>query len=70
VVRDFFKFLIGKAHSYVMIPGTYEFVWLGDEWLSRAQTAYDRAAKASALECQELHYFAGVEWQKIFGTDI
>ncbi len=70
LIRDFFKFLIDKRNGYAMVPGTYEIVWLGDSWLSRAQTAYDRAAKASELECQEYHYLAADEWQKIFGTDI
>lgn len=70
VVRDFFKYLTEQAHSYVIVPGTWEFIWLGDDWLSWAQTAHDRAAKASECECAEWHALAGAEWQKIFGTDI
>jgi hypothetical protein len=70
LVRDFFKFLIDKQNGYVFVPGTIEIVSLGDAWLSRAQTAYDRAANASELECQEYHYLAADEWQNIFGTDI
>src|SRR3546814_513926 len=41
--RDFFAFLCGKAWASLVIPGTQEVVNLGDAWLSRAQTARDRA---------------------------
>ena len=70
LVRDFFGYLVGKKNGWVTIPGTHEIVWLGDAWLSRAQTAYDRAVKASRYENDEMPYSARGEWQKIFGTDI
>ena len=70
VVRDFFAYLISRKNTNVWVPGTFEAVPLGDSWLSRAETAYARAAKASEYECKELPYSAGEEWQKIFGSDI
>jgi hypothetical protein len=70
LVRDFFRYLLTKQNGYVVVPGTGEIVLLGDGWLSRAQTAYDRAVKASAFEEDEMPFSAVAEWQKIFGTDI
>jgi len=72
LVRDFFGFLKDKyTWSTVRVPGTYESIALGDaDWKSRAQTAYDRAVKACEYETNNIPYSAGLEWQKIFGTDI
>jgi hypothetical protein len=70
VVRDFFAYLISRKNTYVYVPGTFEAVWLGEAWLSRAESAYARAAKASEYEVNELPVSAGDEWQKIFGPDI
>ena len=64
LVRDFFGYLVGKKNGWVSIPGTHEIVWLGDAWLSRAQTAYDRAVKASRYENDEMPYSARGVWQK------
>ena len=46
MVRDFFAHLISLANSTVLLPGTYEPVWLGDDWLSRAQIAHRNAVAA------------------------
>lgn len=70
MVRDFFVWVIGKASTYVFVPGTYEVIALGDAWKSRAESARDRAKKACKYEADGLPYHAGEEWQKIFGTDI
>ena len=51
-------------------PGTYETIWLGDRWRSRAETAYGRADKACRYEMNDWIYPAGEEWQKIFGAQI
>lgn len=69
-VRDFLKALVSKAGTGLLIPGTGEWVWLGDEWLSRARTAL--AAAETACEWERLDYdvTAGQEWQTIFGTRI
>ena len=53
-----------------LLPAEPETLPLGDDWKSRAQTAYDRAAKAVKYESDNMPYSAGSEWQKIFGTDI
>jgi hypothetical protein len=67
-VRDFFAFLISRANGYVTIPGTYEIYQLGDEWLSRAQTASSAAISACNWEYYDYDVTAGQEWQKIFGS--
>lgn len=69
-VRDFLKALVTKAGTGLLIPGTGEWVWLGDEWLSRARTAL--AAAETACEWERLDYdvTAGQEWQTIFGARI
>jgi hypothetical protein len=70
LVRDFFKYLISRADTYVYVPGTNMPVALGHDWLTKAQSALGRAEKASGYAEQEMPYSAVGEWQKIFGTDI
>jgi hypothetical protein len=70
MVRDFFKYLTGRAGGWVYVPGTYEAIALGDAWKTRAETAYGRAIKACEHEAANRPYSAGEEWQKIFGADI
>lgn len=69
-VRDFLIYLCGRANSHLVIPGTGELYWLGDEWLSRAQTARDIAISACHWEYHDYDVTAGQEWQKIFGPRI
>lgn len=69
-MRDFFIFLYGKAWASIVIPGTFEVVNLGGDWLSRAQSARDRALKACEYEYNDWTVIAGEEWQKIFGQRI
>src|SRR5690606_57474 len=66
--RDFLGSLCGRANSYLALPGTGELFWLGDAWLSRAQTAHGHAIKACEWEYHDYDVTAGQEWQKIFGT--
>jgi hypothetical protein len=68
--RDFFAWMITKASSFVMAPGTYEIMWIGDAWKSRAESAHLRASKACEFERDNKESDGGDEWQKIFGTDI
>lgn len=68
--RDFLRYLCGKRNSYIVVPGTYEIIGLGDEWFSRAETAHDRSVKAEQYEYRDEIVAAGEEWQKIFGTQI
>lgn len=68
MIRDFLAYLIGRAKGYLSMPGTGELVALGDEWLSRAQTAYRKAQHACDAEKANDEYLAGLYWQDIFGT--
>jgi hypothetical protein len=70
MTRDFFAFIIKQANLYLWAPGTFELLWLGDAWKSRAETALERAKKACQFEYNNMPYSAGDEWQKIFGMDI
>ncbi len=70
ILRDFFAFLYSKANTTIYVPGTYESIFLGDLWMSRAETAYYRAAKACEYEYNDWIELAGEEWQKIFGIQI
>ena len=70
IMRDFLGYLCGRANQFVLVPGTYESIWLGDAWLNRAKTAHSRAVKACHYEVNNYVYPAGEEWQKIFGTQI
>lgn len=70
MTRDFFGWLVNQAWGTLYVPGTWEILSLGNAWKSKAQSAYDRAAKATQNEADNLPYTAGEEWQKIFGTDI
>lgn len=69
MVRDFLADLICRPFTYLMVPGTGEIVTLGDEWFSKALSAYRRAMKACELESQACPYLARDEWQSIFGPD-
>lgn len=70
MVRDFFGFLKRKSYAYLTVPGTWELLGIGSDWLSKAESAYNRATKAVQYEADKLPFSAGGEWQKIFGTDI
>jgi len=70
MVRDFFKSLIERAGGYVFVPGTLEVISLGNEWKSRAETAYARAIEACENEAGNYRYLAGEQWQRIFGPEI
>jgi hypothetical protein len=71
LVRDVFRHMINRANGGFFIPGcTTEWITLGDAWVSKAQTAYDRALKACGYEHDNYDILAGNEWQKIFGTMI
>ena len=69
MMRDFFGYLANRKNSHVYAPGTYEAMYLGESWVSRAETARDRATKACGFETTDA-LSAGDEWQKIFGTDV
>jgi len=68
MVRDFLGELTKKANSYCTIPGIEEKCHYGDAWLSRAETAHQRAIKACEYEAASNDYAAAVEWKKLFGS--
>lgn len=70
ITRDFFAYLYNRANGFVVVPGTFEGIALGDAWQSRAESAYHRAVKACAHEYNNHVADAGDEWQRIFGTYI
>lgn len=70
LVRDAFSHMIRRANGSFRMPVTGEAIYLGDAWLSRAESAYSRALKACEFEGGNWDALAGDEWQKIFGTMI
>lgn len=69
ITRDFFKWFSGMSWQTIFVPGTHETVSLGNDWKSKAESAYGRASKACDYEASS-PYSAGLEWQKIFGDFI
>lgn len=70
IMRDFFLYLYSKANQHVFVPGTYEPIFLGDEWQSRAESVYNHALKACEYEHIDWIVLAGEEWRNIFGPQI
>ena len=70
MVRDFLIYLVAKAGLSVYAPGTYEAINLGTAWEAKAKTALAQAKSACGYEATSSIDAAGVEWQKLFGTDI
>jgi hypothetical protein len=71
MLRDFLRFLCVKSVYYpVVVPGTGEIIWLGGDWISRAQSALARANKACEYESAKSNQQAAEEWQKVFGSFI
>lgn len=69
-VRDFLLYLIGRRNGSIIAANSGETVWLGEAWLSKAQTAYANAVSACENEKNDYVYLAGEDWQKIFGSRI
>lgn len=67
MVRDFFGYLLGRRGGWVMVPGTFEIMQLGEAWFSRAESAYSRALRACEYESADQDLDAGWEWHQIFG---
>lgn len=70
ITRDFFAYLYHRANTFIAVPGTLETIYLGNDWQSRTESAYWRAAKACEHEKYNRVDAAGEEWQKIFGAQI
>lgn len=69
LIRDFFAYLIPRANLHLAVADG-QWVFLGDEWKSRAEGAYARASRACDFEKANRIADAGDEWQKVFGTSI
>jgi len=69
MIRDYFSELPDYVNGSCLMPGLEERIHYGDEWESKARTAYLRACKACKYEADEDEYDATVEWKKIFGDD-
>src|SRR5262249_50393220 len=50
ITRDFFAYLYWKANKWISVPGTSESIYLGDDWKSRAESAYWRGVKTCEYE--------------------
>jgi hypothetical protein len=70
ITRDFFAYLYHRANTFISVPGTLETIYLGNDWQSRAESAYRRAVKACDHDQYNRVDAAGEEWQKIFGSQI
>jgi Second Messenger Oligonucleotide or Dinucleotide Synthetase domain len=70
LVRDVFEHILQRSNGTFYMPATGEMIFLGDEWFSKAESAYGRARKACDFEFNNNNEEAGDEWQKIFGTMI
>lgn len=70
MIRDFFAYLLSRENGFLMMPGTFAQVALGNAWASKARTAYATADRAFYLECDNQDVPAGLEWQSLFGTMI
>lgn len=70
MVRDFLAYLISRSNTYITMPGTGEPIWLGSDWLTRAQTAYRNAVAACKAEQENNNILAGLYWRDIFGEQI
>ncbi len=68
--RDFFAWLTWQRNAVLFVESTSEYMNIGEDWLSRTQSAFSRAFKACELEEKNDMLAAGDEWQKIFGTHI
>jgi hypothetical protein len=70
LLRDFFEYTRTRADSFIAMPGTGQLVFVGDAWLSRAESAHLRAIRACGFEAENEDLSAGTTWQMVFGTMI
>jgi len=68
--RDFLHYLMSKTNGTVTVPGTGEVIEIGDAWRSKAITAAGLSLSACEYEYKDLEASAGLDWQRIFGSQI
>jgi Second Messenger Oligonucleotide or Dinucleotide Synthetase domain len=67
LLRDFFEFMLRYKNGWTRVPGTTEIIQLGDKWVSRCRSAYERTLRACEYERLDCGALAAAEWQKVFG---
>ncbi len=71
IVRDVFLYMINRANGGFFMPGNpTEWGEFGNDWQSKAISAYERACKACEYEYKNMNKSAGIEWQKILGNAV
>jgi len=70
MVRDCFAFLRSKANDFVLQPGTNEYIFLGSDWLPKAERAHTAAMRACEYERYNNDRSAQICWKDIFGSEI
>lgn len=70
LVRDFLAYLTSRISGGIIMPGTGEWIGLGEAWASHARIAYAAALRACDYERDNENVLAGYEWQTIFGAHI
>lgn len=68
MIRDYFLFMLKYLNGRTLVPGTSEWIHLGDSWVTKCSSAFERAHKACEYEKADSPLAASTEWQKIFGT--
>ncbi|MEX2515181.1 MAG: nucleotidyltransferase [Candidatus Paceibacterota bacterium] len=69
LIAGFFDYLVMKRNSNLYSPASSQFINLGEDWVSRTQTAKKRSEKALNHESEGNLEEASKEWRKIFGMD-
>lgn len=68
--RDFLAYLLTQSNDAIIMPGTYDVIWIGDDWVHKAKSAHNDAIRACEHERDSNDILAGLYWQDIFGTVI
>lgn len=67
LVKEFFDFLLIKRNISIYSPASSNFVHLGEDWYSKAESAVTRNIRAVDFEAKEDYENASREWKKVFG---
>jgi hypothetical protein len=70
MLRDFFTYLLSRQNGFLLMPGAFHQVALGDAWAPKARTAQAIANRAFYLERDNEDGQAGLAWQSLFGPMI
>lgn len=69
MIRDIFLFLYQYRNGTLKLPGAFDTIYLGDEWVSKCAKAYQHALNACLYEQNfpNRPELAASEWKMIFG---